>query len=58
MPELVHGDHLFLRKEFQLSLCVLVQIWGLSDIDKDGSLDLDEFCVVSLYHPLLPINSF
>lgn len=31
-------------------MCVLsvsVQVWNLSDIDKDGSLDLDEFCVVS-----------
>ena len=32
----------------------LLQIWNLSDIDRDGSLDADEFAVVSFTHTMAP----
>ncbi len=32
--------------------CCAEQIWTLSDIDKDGNLDLDEFCVVRNSHSI------
>lgn len=31
----------------KLSIDVLKRVWELSDIDKDGMLDSDEFAVVS-----------
>ncbi len=32
----------------KLPMDVLGKVWSLSDIDKDGSLDKDEFSVVSI----------
>ena len=40
----------------KLPMDVLGRVWDLSDIDKDGQLDKDEFCVVSFVFEQVLLN--
>ena len=41
----------------KLKTQILGQIWELSDINKDGKLDADEFAVVRSFFSIIIINS-
>lgn len=42
----------------KLPVDILGRIWDLSDVDKDGFLDKDEFAVVSLFYSLQALSIF